>query len=139
MAMKDCGGPMGEWSQKMQTILDEMRRRKMCDFRETGAWQPTINLYAMRTGYHICVSLAGVDAHGIEVKRVAAQRICISGHRARPLAAGLNEPFSVEVMEIDEGAFHRKIDLPEPVDGESIEIRHEKGYVWILLRKQTRT
>jgi HSP20 family molecular chaperone IbpA len=34
-------------------------------------------------------------------------------------------------MEIDEGAFCREIDLPEPIDVDQMEATYAKGYLWI--------
>ena len=129
---------MDEWSRQMQTILDEMRRRSFCDFRSSGTWEPSLNIYAVRASYHVCVPLSGVEAHHVAVHFRDPQRLCISGHRARPEVPQLNEPFSIEIMEIDEGAFQREIELPEPVDVENVEVRHEKGFIWITLRKSTK-
>lgn len=137
MARKKFGesGPMDEWSEKMRTILEEMGRRKLCDFRPSGAWRPAINLYDCRSAYFLCIDLAGVDSDGLLVRIEAARRITISGNRAQPRLVVEEGPLSIEVLEIDEGPFEREVDLPTPVDEARIEIRHDKGYVWITLRK----
>jgi HSP20 family molecular chaperone IbpA len=133
------GGPMHEWSRKIQTIMDEMRHRNFCHFRASGAWQPTVNLYASRGAYHVCVELAGVGLDSVVVKCHDPRHVCIAGQRCRPGGSDLDASFSVEMMEIDEGAFSRKIDLPDPVDVDDVEVRHDEGYLWITLRKITTT
>jgi len=129
---------IGGWSEKMQAILDEMRRRKLCDFSHTRTWTPTINLYESPSGFYLCVHLAGVEAAAITVECAGDCTLRVMGQRPRPMIVGVVEPLRVEAMEIDEGPFHREVELPGPVDAQSMQISHDKGYIWITLRK-TRT
>lgn len=129
------GESVRHWSEQMQTILDEMRRRKLCDFRASDAWQPVINLYELESAYAVCVLLAGVDADSVAVECLGSTRLCIAGQRASPRPPGSSGRCSVQVLEIDEGPFRREIDLPGPVDAERIEVRHDRGFAWITLRK----
>lgn len=129
---------IGEWSEKMQAILDEMRRRKLCDFSYSRTWTPTINLYESPSGFYLCMHLAGVESTAVTVECLGECRLCVMGHRPRPMIMDVGEPLRVEALEIDEGPFHREIELPEPVDVQSLKISHDKGYIWITLRK-TRT
>lgn len=132
------GGPMDEWSSRVQTLLEEMRRRSFCDFRPAGTWQPAINVYESRSAFHICVVLAGIDAAGVAVECNGARRVCVTGVRSRPQAPGLADPFSIAVMEIDEGPFQREIELPGEFELNALELHHDRGYVWITLPKSTR-
>ncbi len=129
------GDEANDWSRSLRHIWDEMTRRKLCDFRCSAAWQPTVNVYASRTHLHVCVELAGVEPSSVSVECPAPARVAVVGERARPRLEGLSEPYSVELLEIDEGPFRREIELPHAVEAGAIELRHEKGYVWITLRK----
>jgi HSP20 family molecular chaperone IbpA len=129
------GGRMDEWSRMVQTIMDEMRNRIFFEYRATGTWVPRINLYASRSAYHICVELAGLERDLVCVECIGDQRLRITGRRPQPRVGILESPFSVEVMEVDEGPFSREIDLPEPVDGNLIEVSYDRGYLWITVPK----
>ena len=107
------GDNAGDWSRRIQDIMDEMRNRSFCDYRATGAWLPTVNIYETRALYLVCVA----------------------GQRLRPRAPSLSDPFSVELMEIDEGPFHREVDFSAPIELDELEILYDNGYLWITLRK----
>ncbi len=131
------GEAFDEWTRKIRDIMDEMQRRDFFQFRNTGSWQPATNVYETRAAYHICVELAGVDEQTIDVACVERRRICISGHRDQPRPLGVEGPLSVHAMEIDEGAFRREIELPEPIDVDRMEATYSKGFLWITAFRTT--
>ena len=123
------------WQRRVQDILDEMRKRSFCDYRASGAWLPTINIYANDALYHVCVELAGIDHDSVSVECPDARHLRVSGERIRPHTSGLAASSHIELMEIDEGPFHREIDFADEVDATTIEIAYTQGYLWITLRK----
>jgi HSP20 family molecular chaperone IbpA len=127
--------PMNEWSRRIQDIMDEMRNRSFCDYRTAGGWLPTVNIYETRAAYYLCVELAGIDPATIAVECPDPQHVRVSGQRVRPAAPGLDLPFSIDLMEIDEGPFLRDIDFTGVVDVNAIETSYDCGYFWITLRK----
>lgn len=129
------GDEIRDWSRRIQDIMDEMRNRSFCDYRATGAWLPTVNIYETRALYLVCVELAGLELDTVAVECPDAQHVRVTGQRLRPRAPGLAEAFSVELMEIDEGPFHREIDFSEPVAVDGLEVLYDNGYLWITLRK----
>lgn len=133
------GEKMENWSRKIHDIMDEMRNRIFCDYRASGAWQPTVNLYETRSTYHLCVELAGLQRDAVVVECLDEKRVCITGQRAQPRTANMETPFSVELMEIDEGPFRREIELHEPVQVNTFELSYDRGYLWITLRKNVTT
>lgn len=128
-----------QWQRRIQDIMDEMRNRSFCDYRATGTWLPNVNIYENHVAYYVCLELAGLERSSVTVECADAQHISISGQRARPRAPGLEEPFSVELMEIDEGPFLRAIDFSEPVATDAIELLNDDGYLWIILQKAPTT
>ncbi len=128
---------MEEWSRKIHDIMDEMRTRIFVEYRVSGTWQPRVNLYESRAALHLCVEMAGLEPNALRVECLDATHVRITGQRGRPYAPGLDSPFSVEAMEIDEGAFAREIDLPDPVDVGAAEITYDRGFLWITLPKTT--
>ncbi len=139
MYVRQCGqsDEISAWSRKIQNIMDEMRNRSFCDYRVSGAWQPTVNVYETRARYHICVELSGVDRQTVSIQCVDQHRVVFAGQRARPALPEFNEPFSLELLEIDEGPFQREIELHEPVSVDHVELSYDKGYLWITMRKIT--
>lgn len=139
-----AGSKFGSWqdmderSRSIGDILDEMRNRSFFDFRDSGTWQPSTNVYETASSYFICVELAGVAADGVNIECVDQNRVMIVGRRSQPRPAGIEGPLSVHVMEIDEGPFAREIDLPEPFDDDASSLSYNEGYLWIILPKKTR-
>jgi HSP20 family molecular chaperone IbpA len=126
---------MQEWSRKIQDIMNEMRNRSYVEYRASGAWQPRVNVYAARAAFHVCIELAGLDPEEFAVECLETTRICLRGIRQPPRHVTEDDLCGVEEMEIDEGAFAREIELPEPVDEKSVEITYDRGFLWIHLPK----
>lgn len=124
-----------KWSQKVRDIMDEMLKRSFVPFRDPGAWQPATNVYETRDFYYICVELSGVSREHIDVEVLEKSRVFVRGVRSQPRPKAAEGPLSVHVLEIDEGAFARQIDLPERVDDARIEATYDEGYLWITIPK----
>lgn len=141
MASKKFGEGEGieGWSNCIQSIMDEMLNRNFVQFRDDGSWQPATNVYERPDAYFLCVELAGMDENEIEVSCPSDLRVTISGRRPQPRPDQPRGPLSVHVMEIDEGAFRRIIQLPESVDVHGVEATYSKGFLWVTLPKTKRT
>jgi HSP20 family protein len=120
----------------VQEIMEEMRKRSFFDYRATGTWMPNINIYQTHNAFIVCLELAGFDPDSLELQLVKPQHVCITGQRQRLDAPELTAPFSIEMMEIDEGAFKRIIDFSEDVDIDAVEARYENGCLWVTLPKK---
>ncbi len=129
------GEGIRDWARRIQDIMDEMRNRSFCDYRATGAWLPSVNIYETRQSYHVCVELAGLEPESVTVECPDSRHVCISGQRCRPRGPWQETPFSVELMEIDEGPFQRLIDFSEPIEVQAVEVWYDNGYLWITLQK----
>ena len=132
------GDAFDEWAQKIHDIMDEMQKRDFVHFRDSDAWQPATNVYETCDHYHICIELAGVHEHQIDVVCADRMRIIISGNRAQPRPDGLEGPLSIHAMEIDEGPFRREVDLPEPIDTDRMKATYSEGYLWIAVPRTTK-
>jgi HSP20 family molecular chaperone IbpA len=122
-----------EWSRKIGDLMDEMMSRSFVGFRDGGTWQPATNVYESAVAYHVCVELAGVESNEIELDCPDRNHVSISGARTQPRHPTLPREVSIHSMEIDEGAFRRDIELPEPVDTARIDASYAKGYLWITI------
>jgi HSP20 family protein len=126
-----------EWSRKIHDIMDEMQKRDYVHFTDSGTWQPATNVYETRDAYYICAELAGVRERQINVECLEQSRITIAGSRAQPRPGNVDGPLSVHALEIDEGAFRREIDLPEPINVDKLEATYNEGYLWITAPRMT--
>src|SRR5207248_6139860 len=77
---------------------------------------------------HVVVELAGVDPVSVEVA-AAGRTLVIAGTRERPTIPGAR----YEAMEIEYGAFQRRIELHEEVDPDRAAANYERGMLKIVL------
>ncbi len=78
----------------------------------------------------IVIELAGVDPEQ-EVQVIAADRtLLVAGRRKRPRSGTAGQVY--QQMEIDYGAFERRIALPEDVETESATATYEQGLLTIV-------
>ncbi len=129
---------LSRWSRKLRVIMEEIHQRTFCAYRTTPGWQPNVNLYAYEGGYHICIELAGVMPGSLEVECVDERELIIAGQRPRPGLEDVSAALRLELLEIDEGVFERRIELSAPVDPGSLQVRYQEGYAWITLCKSTK-
>ena len=77
---------------------------------------------------HVVVELPGVDPASVEV--VAVDRmLVVSGRRERPAAAGAR----YLAMEIDYGAFERRIELGDEIDSARAAAAYDRGMLKVTL------
>lgn len=140
MAYNKFGANEGveDWSRKIGDLMDEMLNRSFVQFKDCGTWQPSTNVYETIDTYYVCVELAGVEQDSIDVRCLDANKLTIRGVRAQPRPKGVLSALSVHAMEIDEGAFRRDIELPEPVVADRIEATYSKGFLWVALPRNHR-
>jgi HSP20 family molecular chaperone IbpA len=127
-----------DWSRKIGDLMDEMLNRSFVQFRDCGAWSPSTNVYETVDAYYVCVELAGVEQDRIDVQCEDGNKLTIRGVRSQPRPSGIKSALSVHAMEIDEGAFRRDIELPEPVVVDRIEATYVKGFLWVALPRSHR-
>jgi HSP20 family protein len=76
----------------------------------------------------VIVELPGVDPTSVEVA-VAGRALTVSGDRARPRVEGAH----YHAMEIEYGAFQRRIDLGADVDPTNVTATYDKGMLTVQL------
>lgn len=130
--------PLDKWARNIHELLDEMHNRAFFEYRASRVWEPRVNVYTSRHAFHICVELAGLSPEALTVECRDATHVRVIGQRPRTVIPDLEGPFSVEVMEIDEGPFCRDIELPEPVDADNADSLYDRGYLWVTLPKSHR-
>jgi len=103
------------------------------DFSPRDSWAPSINVYRLTTRFEVCVDLAGVPKHTIDV-RVDPGRLVIRGVREAPAPECEDaDRLRILSMEIDHGPFCRVIVLPDHVDLGRVQSRYDNGMLWVTL------
>ena len=98
-----------------------------------AVWQPAVNAFRCDEAYCVCVDLAGVGREEIEltlepgILRIAGVRSAPEPHPEHGKAV------RVLALEIDSGAFERKLQLPPDVAPDDIRAEQENGLLWIRL------
>jgi HSP20 family protein len=77
---------------------------------------------------HVIVELAGIDPASVEVS-AKGRTLVIAGTRERPTVPGAR----YQTMEIEYGAFQRRIELGEEVDAGRASAKYERGLLRIAV------
>lgn len=113
--------------------MNERRRETLSPFAgET--WSVPTDIFETEQAFVIHLDLAGVEPAAIRV--VAEEsRLTVSGERNRPLPERVSR---VHRLEIEQGRFSKRINLPTPIAVDAVETRHRHGFLVITLPKQER-
>lgn len=118
---------------RLREIAGHLTRVRYSSSPAVEAWHPAINAYRCQHQILICVELAGVERSEIQV-RVEPRRVWLRGRRTPPEPRDAEGPcLTVLAMEIDHGAFERKIVLPVDVDPDAVQAEQHEGLLWIRL------
>lgn len=118
---------------RLGEVVYELSKVRFSQFSSPKVWQPAVNAYRCTEGMAICVDLAGVDRHRIEV-HAEPRRLLIRGFRQPPEPEGADQtPVQVLVMEIDYGRFEREIVLPYDVEPDKVTAEQQNGLLWVYL------
>lgn len=117
----------------MQTgrILRSMSFAKMVSL-EAGGWQPAVDLYESGDSLILYCDLAGVDRESLELL-VADEQVLIRGRRRLAASGAI---VCVHQLEIELGAFERRVTLPSPVELERVESSYDDGILMVSLKKR---
>lgn len=119
----------------VEELLGEMRRRTYYRFSRSVSWQPSVNVYQDERHYYLCVELAGIPKEEIHVD-VIGKTIVVKGDRPAPMPPRASGNTVLLRMEINNGAFERKIELPDQADMQSVTAKLSDGFLWITVQKR---
>jgi HSP20 family protein len=119
-------------------------------FSSQSCWSPAINVYERPDAVVVCVDLAGVQRHAVEVT-VQPGRLCIAGERPAPEpprpdpthhvdpahSAPPAGPLRIRHMEIDYGRFERRLPIPDATDLDRVASAYADGILTITLPRRT--
>ncbi|HKP18504.1 MAG TPA: Hsp20/alpha crystallin family protein [Gaiellaceae bacterium] len=94
-------------------------------------WRPNIDCYRSENppAVTLVIDLAGVDPADVEIV-VSERTVVMKGVRRRHGHAGR---VSYRQMEIEYGAFHRRVSLAEDVDPDAATASYERGLLTVVL------
>jgi HSP20 family protein len=127
----------GNLARQMSRLSDQIKG--FYGYCPGETWMPAVNLYENETDYVVCVDLAGIDKEKIDLS-VVDNRLRIRGTRPVPSHPDLPEDarqgrWRVHLMEIDNGAFYREVELPPDIRRDRIKAAHRNGLLWIEIPK----
>ena len=117
-------------------LVDELRRQRFNYRTGRGGWVPRVNVYRYPGHYEVVVELAGVEEDDIALSLQDDQTLLIKGIRRWPelkcAQTGL-QCSRTTLLEIEDGAFTRRVELPERVVGDRFDVEYLGGLVSINL------
>ncbi|HBI15576.1 MAG TPA: heat-shock protein Hsp20 [Desulfobulbaceae bacterium] len=122
---------MEEMQQRTGRMLRNMSMSRMLNM-ESGALQPSMDIYESEGEYCIYAELAGVDAETFSVV-VDGHQVRIHGRRHLPPHKAIA---CVHQLEIELGPFDRTVNLPGAVDIDGVTSSYANGILCITLPKR---
>jgi HSP20 family protein len=111
-------------------LLDEWMDGPLHELESTvGAWSPRTDIEKTDEGYVLHAEVPGVDADDIEIT-IEDNTVTVRGERRfydERDEDGFNR------IERRFGSFHRSIRLPEPINADAVEARHDNGVLTLTI------
>lgn len=96
------------------------------------AWEPLCDVFETDDNFIVVVDLAGVLVNEVDLTIQSRKLILKSVRKEVPSPPKRD----YHQMEIPFGPFQREIDLPEEVDGETINARYREGFLIVECKKK---
>lgn len=118
------------FQEELEELFDDLWRvPRFAGLRQ--GFRPQVDCYRTEdpSELRVVVELPGIEPADIEI-HVADGYLLLVGERRRPTPT---RGTSYYLMEIDYGPFQRRIQLPEPIDGQKARATYERGLLNIVL------
>lgn len=96
------------------------------------AWKPPTDMFETEKEIVVIMDMAGITTRDISLK-LDSNILYLRGIRREIPGVGKRKYYK---MEIDFGPFERRIELPSPVDPDSVTARYFQGFLEIILPKR---
>ena len=122
-------GPHPEDFDQFDQLLTDLRRAQLGGHHR-GGFCPAVDSYRTEDPAQlvVVVELPGIDPEHVEIV-LHDRTLVVAGERIRPSTGGRR----YHQMEIDHGAFRRRIQVHEQVDAEEASASYERGLLRIVL------
>lgn len=119
---------------KLGQVVYQLSQFHFSRFQPPGGWQPALNAYRFHNRISVCVDLAGIDKQNLDLQ-VRDGHLILRGERRPPDPQLDREEKTMQILalEIDHGAFERRLRLPPEVDPDEITAEYKNGLLWIDL------
>jgi HSP20 family protein len=97
--------------------------------RTSGVWSPPTDVYESEDKFIVRMEIAGMEEDSFNV-RLEQNRLIISGTRL-----DTPEQRAFHQMEIHFGEFSTEIELPVPINNETVEAEYHQGFLRVTLPK----
>lgn len=112
-------------------LARNVNRRGLNPFACEHLSVPT-DIYETEEAFWVCMDLAGADPAAIQVM-AEETRLTVTGERSYSPPEQVRR---IHRLEIEQGCFTKRIDLPAPIEIAAAETRHRQGFLVIILPKQ---
>ena len=119
---------MGAW-------VDHVLGPSIKKFSGAEVWSPAVNLYEDETSYYVVADLAGVDVPHIDL-HTEDHTLHLCGKREMPRVASPSGQVRVHLMEVDQGPFRRKVQLPGDANTQAISATYRSGFLSVRIPKK---
>ena len=126
---------LGHLARHMTALVHHIIHSGFPSGLSSADWAPAVDIYETEASYEVIVNLAGVNREQIEVY-ADAHVLTVAGWRADPVPAG---KVCVHQMEIEQGQFNRRLNLPEDADTDKVTARYRDGFLLVSIPKRPHT
>ncbi|MFP4053756.1 MAG: Hsp20/alpha crystallin family protein [Phycisphaerae bacterium] len=119
---------MGAW-------VDHVLGPSIRKFSGAEVWSPAVNLYEDECCYYVVADLAGVDPNQIDL-HTEDHMLHMVGRREMPKVASPSGQVRVHLMEVDQGPFRRKVQLPGDANTQAISATYRSGFLSVRIPKK---
>lgn len=116
---------------ELEVYFNEVAHGRPVGFVASPKWKPRTDVYETDDALIVLVDIAGMRAHDFQVE-VSDGVLTISGERP---AHQHENKVQYHAMEVQVGAFERRLRLPVPVDPTSVHASYENGFLQVRLTK----
>jgi HSP20 family protein len=116
---------------EVERLFEEMIHRPWGFCREIRGWNPSIDVYETEDTFVLEADLPGVKSDDIKVEAENGD-IVITGWRTLEKSRSGGQ---YHTMERSSGNFMRRIQLPEPIKKDAIEVEFHDGVLRVILPK----
>ena len=124
---------LGSLARHMNELMHKVVQAGFTPSSKPGAWSPSVDICEMADRYEVIVELAGVRREDIEVY-TEPHHLTLTGWRRDPMPC---DKVRLHQIEIEQGQFHRCLQLPDDADAEAVTATYRNGLLHIVIAKRT--
>jgi HSP20 family molecular chaperone IbpA len=132
LIIADSRQDLGHLAHHMSSLMHKILQSGFSTVECSSGWAPAVDICEAPEEYEIIVDLAGVRRENIEVYTEHGT-LTLSGWREDPTP---RHKVAMHQMEIEQGQFCRRLQLPADADEESVAARYRDGFLHVQVAKR---